>query len=88
MFDDIIRKIFSQEQRVKSNQLSEAELRELVHIVDLRTILKYQKLSIQFINDIIIPLIREENKSDPTRQITIDDVKLWQNLDESQKINF
>lgn len=78
---EFIANVFEQSQKVKNTILSEKEIQDLLHIVDLRTILRHQKMSPQFIRENILPLVDNENKSDPSRPITIDDIKEWQNLD-------
>jgi len=80
MFEEYVQYIYQQEKRVKTNQLPDNELAKLVNVVDLKVILTHQKLSLQFIKQHILPLIDKENKLDPTRSITLDKIKEWQNI--------
>lgn len=79
-FQKYIQTTFELEKKVKNNQLSEHELILLLDVVDVEIILKYQKLSQDFINQYIFPIILRENKSDPTRIITSNDIERWQKV--------
>jgi hypothetical protein len=81
MFETFVTKVFTQQERVKNEQLSENDIKTLLNIVDLKTILKHQKMSLQFIKENILPLLDKENKSDPTRSVTLDKIVKWQQLD-------
>lgn len=81
MFETFITNTLAQQETVKNTVLSEDEIKNLLNIVDLTIILKYQRMSIQFIKDNILPLLEQENKIDPSRPITLEHIVLWQKLD-------
>ena len=61
-------------ERVKTSQLSEEELLKILHVADLETIVRYQKLSDQSINRLIIPLLCDKDN----QHISLKSIYRWQ----------
>ena len=80
-FETFIKNAYAQQERVKTTPLSETEIKTLLNVVDLETILRYQKMSPQFIKDNILPMLEKENEADPTRTITLEKIIKWQKFE-------
>jgi hypothetical protein len=65
---------------IQKGELTEDQIKKIIDIIDLKKLIKYNKLSDNFINKILKPKIEEEYDSSNYESITMHDVERYQKM--------
>ena len=68
--------LFTADQLIQSGTLTESQIKKILPLVELKKVVKYNKLSENFIRNNIEPIIEMED-SDDEDSLTLNDVKFY-----------
>jgi hypothetical protein len=66
--------LFTADQLIQTGKLTESQIKIILPLVELKKVVKYNKLSINFIKNNIEPLIDENKDDEDNDSLTINDI--------------